>query len=145
MKSPKKKKDYTTIELDNKSFNKFLYNFTMQSLRRATYRWPFGHMAMKRQHIDRGLYQCESCKGSFGPKEINKDHVEPVIPVTGFKSWDETIKRMFCKSTEYQILCLDCHDSKTLVENQMRIKNGQKPIRSKKKTLPISNKKGKIS
>lgn len=131
----KKKKDYKEIEQDQEAFNKFRYNFAMQSLRRATYRWPFGHMAMKRQNLERGFYQCESCKQAFGPKEINKDHIEPVIPVTGFKSWDEVIDRMFVKSEQYQILCLTCHDSKTLVENQMRIKNGQKPIRSKKKVL----------
>lgn len=141
MKSPKKKKDYSILEQDQESFNKFRYNFAMQSLRRATYRWPFGHMAMKRQHVERGFYSCESCKQSFGPKEINKDHIEPVIPVTGFKSWDETIERMFAKSTGYQILCINCHDAKTLVENQMRIKNGQKPLRTKK---VLTKKKRKI-
>lgn len=132
-KKPKKKKDYSAIEKDPEAFKKFRDNFAMQALRRATYRWPYGHMAMGRQRIERGFYKCESCGQAFGPKEINKDHIEPVIPVTGKKSWDETIERMFVKSDQYQILCLVCHDSKTAVENQMRIKNGQKPIRSKKK------------
>ena len=130
-----KKKDYPALEKDQEAFNKFRHNFCMLSLRRATYRWAFGHIAMARQRLERGLYQCESCKGSFGPKEINKDHIEPVIPVTGFKSWDETIERMFAKSDGYQILCLMCHDAKTLVENQMRVKNGLKPLRTKKKSL----------
>jgi hypothetical protein len=140
----KKKKDYSAMEKDEESFNKFRYNFTMQSLRRATYRWAFGHIAMSRQRLERGLYQCESCKGSFGPKEINKDHIEPVIPVTGFKSWDQTIERMFAKSDGYQILCLTCHDVKTAIENQMRVKNGQKPLRTKKKPLKAFKKRGNI-
>jgi len=130
---PKKKKDYNLIEKDQSLFDKFQFNFVMQALRRATYRWAFGHMAMKRQHIDRGLYQCETCKSAFGPKEINKDHIEPVVPVTGFESWDQTIKRMFVKSDQYQILCLNCHTQKTNIENIMRVKNGLKPIRQKKK------------
>lgn len=141
IKAAKKKKDYFQIEQDQEAFNKFRHNFTMQSLRRATYRWTFGHMAMGRQRLERGLYQCESCKGSFGPKEINKDHIEPVIPVTGFKSWDETIERMFVKSTGYQILCLTCHDNKTAIENLMRIRNGQKPLRAKK---PLTKPKKKV-
>lgn len=133
MKSHKKKKDYSAIEKDQIQFDKFLYNFVMQSLRRATYRWPFGHMAMKKQWRNRGLYECEVCKKCHGPKDVQKDHIESVIPYTGFKSWDETIKRMFVKSDQYQILCIRDHEIKTNLENLMRVKNGQKPIRLKKK------------
>lgn len=133
MKIPKKKKDYAALEKDEEQFKKFQFNFVMQSLRRATYRWAFGHMAMKKQWRDRGLYECQECKKCFGPKEVNKDHIESVIPYTGFKSWDETIARMFVKSDQYQILCLNCHDIKTAVENQMRVKHGQKPIKHRKK------------
>jgi molybdenum cofactor biosynthesis enzyme MoaA len=140
----KKKKDYSAIEKDKEAFDKFRENFAMQALRRSTYRWPYGHMAMARQRIERGLYTCESCKEAFGPKEINKDHIEPVIPVTGKKSWDETIERMLVKSTGYQILCLNCHEIKTQLENQLRVKNGQKPVRIVKKKLTAFKKKGKI-
>lgn len=134
MKSPKKKKDYNAIESDPAQFEKFKYNFVMQALRRATYRWPFHHLAMKRQNRDYALYECENCHQCFGPKQINKDHIEPVIPVTGFKSWDEVINRMFVKSSQIQILCeAVCHPIKTNLENALRIKNGQKPLRTRKK------------
>lgn len=130
----KRKKDYSAIEKDEEAFQKFLKNFVMQTLRRGTYRWPFGHMAGKRAESgERGFKICESCKGTFRSKDVEKDHVEPVIPVTGFKSWDETIARMFVKSTGYQILCIQCHDNKTKIENQMRIFHGQKPLRAKKR------------
>lgn len=145
MKTPKKKKDYSVLETDEEAFVKFRDNFAMASLRRATYRWPYGHMAMSRQRVERGFYKCESCSDVFGPKEINKDHIEPVIPVTGKKSWDETIARMFVKSNAYQILCLSCHDNKTQIENQLRVKNGQKPVRIIKKNLNNIKKKVKIS
>jgi len=133
-KTPKKPKDYNALENDEEQFKKFRHNFVMQTLRRATYRWPFHHLAMKQAKVDYGLYQCISCKKCFGPKEINKDHIESVIPVeTGFKSWDETIKRMFVKSNQIQILCINCHEQKSAIENQLRIKYGQKPIRTKKR------------
>lgn len=140
-----KKKDYKEIEKDEEAFRKLRYNFAMQALRRATYRWPYGHLAMGHARIERGLYKCESCSGTFGPKEINKDHVEPVIPVTGFKSWDETIERLFVKTEQYQILCLSCHDNKTQIENQMRVSCGQKPLRTKKKSLTKKRRSVKLS
>lgn len=128
------KKDYKVIEQDQKAFDKFLYNFVMQALRRATYRWPFHHLAMQRQKIEYGLYQCESCKLSFSPKQVNKDHIESVISTqTGFTNWDEIIKRMYVKSNQIQILCINCHSNKTLIENEMRKKYNQKPLRIKKK------------
>lgn len=133
MKSPKKKKDYAAIEKDQEAFEKFRYNFVMQSLRRATYRWPFGHMALKRQWRDRGLYECEQCHKCFGPKDVNKDHICPVIPLTGFSNWTEIINRMFVKSDDYQILCLLDHSLKTEIENKMRVQYGQKPVRIMKK------------
>lgn len=133
MAKPKKKKDYSAIENDSEAFEKFKYNFVMQSLRRATYRWPFGHMAMKRQNRGYGLYECQICHECRGPKEMNKDHIEPVIPVTGFKSWDEVIDRMFVKSDQYQILCVRDHEAKTAVENIIRKQHGQKPIVTRKR------------
>src|ERR1035441_5574068 len=100
------KKDYVAIEKDEEAFKKFRHNFVLQTLRRGTYRWAFGHLAAKRQSVEHGYKRCESCQGVFATKDTEKDHIEPVIPVTGFKSWDETISRMFEKSTGYQILCI---------------------------------------
>lgn len=134
MKKVKKPKDYSAIEKDDEQFKKFRHNFVLQTLRKATYRWPFHHLKMKEQRRDRGLYECEACKKVFGPKEINKDHILPVMPVdTGFKNWDETIERMFVKSGQIQILCLADHDTKTLIENELRKQHGQKPIRTKRR------------
>jgi len=126
------KKDYKSIESDQKTFDKFVYNFAMQALRRATYRWPFRNIALQNARIERGFYKCESCQGVFGPKEVQKDHIEPVIPTTGFDNWDNTIKRLLVKTSGWQVICLACHSSKTLVENEMRKKNGLKPLRVKK-------------
>lgn len=148
MKSPKKKIDYEALEKNDEAFNKFLTAFVKRQLRLATYKWPYGHMALKRAHIDRGLYQCEECKSSFGVKEVQKDHIEPVeSAVTGFTNFDNYIRRLLVKSNGYQILCEKCHLNKTAVENEMRKKFGHKPIKvrtKKKKQLTIKNKASKI-
>lgn len=128
-----KKKDYKAIENDNEAFEKHKFNYVKNALRIATYKWPYFSIAMNRQRLERGLYLCESCKGSFGPKEINRDHIEPVIDVkTGFTTWENYINRLFVKSNQIQILCLQCHENKTFTENTMRLKYGQKPIKVKK-------------
>lgn len=130
-----KKKDYKAIELNDEAFEKHKFNYVKNALRIATYKWPYFSMAMSRQRLERGLYLCELCKGSFGPKEINRDHIEPVIPVTGWTNWETYINRLFVKSTGIQILCIGCHEQKTAIENILRVKNNQKPIKIKKKTL----------
>jgi hypothetical protein len=134
MKTEKKKKDYKAIENDEEAFEKFKKNFVKQSLRRASYRWPFKHMAKNEQRIERGFYRCQSCQGSFGPKDINLDHVDAVEDIkTGFMGWDKFIDRLFVKTKGFQVLCLTCHDAKTLVENEQRRANGLKAINRKKK------------
>lgn len=137
------KKDYKSIEKDNEAFEKHRFNYVKNALRIATYKWPYFSMAMTRQRLERGLYQCESCKGSFGPKEINRDHIEPVVAVTGWTNWEEYIKRLFVKSDGIQILCITCHETKTMTENQMRLKNGQKAIKVKKR-LTVKKKRSTI-
>lgn len=128
-----KKKDYKSIEKDPIAFEKHRFNFVKNALRIAGYKWPYFSMAMGRARKDRGLYECESCKQCFGPKEVNRDHIVPVISVTGWNNWEDFINRLFVKSDEIQILCLKCHENKTSIENIMRVKNNQKPIKLKKK------------
>lgn len=139
--------DYKKIEQDEEAFQKFLKNFVTQTLRRATYRWPYKNMAKNSQRLERGLYQCQDCKGTFGPKDINLDHIAPVIDVQkGFTTWDDFISRLFVKTDGFQVLCTNiCHASKSAVENEIRRKHGQKPIKSKKKVSKTLTKKKKRS
>lgn len=129
-----KKKDYTAIENDNKAFEKHKFNYVKNALRIATYKWPYANRAYAAARIERGFYKCASCGEAFGPKQVQKDHIVPVVdPFTGFTNWQDFIDRLFVKSNGYQILCLGCHETKTATENQIRVKNGQKPIKVKKK------------
>jgi len=118
--------------------------FVIQTLRRGTYRWEGRYNAKKASKIARNQYVCNACKGVFGNKDINLDHILPVVPVDGFKNgqpwdWNEYIERMFPNQEGYQILCSSCHDLKTLEENSSRRENkkekGVKRARKPKKSI----------
>lgn len=115
--------------------------FVIQTLRRGSYRWPGRYKAKANAKIARNQYVCNICKGVFGNKDINLDHVEPVVPTNGFKNgmdfdFNEYIERMFVDETGFQICCSSCHDLKTLGENSERRKNkkekGVKRVRKNK-------------
>lgn len=112
--------------------------FVIQTLRRASYRWPSRNEAMAKARVSRGVYECAHCKQHVGNKEKKMDHVEPVVdPVKGFTTFDEYIERMLpMEHTGYQCLCESCHAIKTALENDLRketkaIASG-KPVKKRK-------------
>lgn len=102
-----------------------LKGFIIALLRRGSYRWPIRTQAMKLARVSRGQYKCNHCKGTFNRKDIQVDHVNPVVdPIEGFTDWNDYIKRMFPENVEcFQILCKECHNIKTLIEKEIRKKN----------------------
>lgn len=103
-----------------KAFN--LQHWLVQKIRRISYQYPPRKDAIKKARVSRGKYKCASCLGeNFGPKEIQLDHIEPVInPHEGFQNWDIYIGRLFVDIDGWQILCLPCHKVKTQRENIVR-------------------------
>jgi 5-methylcytosine-specific restriction endonuclease McrA len=90
-------------------------------LRRLSYQWPSRKEAIRKARIERGVYRCAICEGSFKPKEIQLDHIDPVIdPHIGFTNWDDYINRLFVGEDGWQILCRVCHEFKTKFENEIR-------------------------
>jgi len=66
-------------------------------------------------------YECDICHGLFTSKEIDIDHIFPVIDiVTGFVDWNTYIERLFCDVENLAALCKQCHSEKTKIEVQMR-------------------------
>jgi 5-methylcytosine-specific restriction endonuclease McrA len=50
-------------------------------------------------------------------KNIFVDHIVPIVdPAVGFVSWDSVIDRMFCDSSNLQLLCRACHKIKSQEE-----------------------------
>jgi 5-methylcytosine-specific restriction endonuclease McrA len=102
-----------------------LKTWLIPKLRRLSYQWPSRRLALVRARVSRGLYECAECKregrtGLWGPKEISMDHIEPVVDLNGWDSWDDVLARLFCSPDDFQCLCHDCHDKKTEKENQVR-------------------------
>lgn len=97
--------------------------FAINTLRRGTYRWHTRWAAEKRSKVGRGEYFCECCGVVMKKKDTQMDHVLPVVdPIVGFNGFDELIDRMF-PSDEFgwQRLCRFCHNSKSKMENEIRV------------------------
>jgi 5-methylcytosine-specific restriction endonuclease McrA len=90
-------------------------------LRRLSYQWPPRKEAISRARLERGIYLCNSCQGKFGPKEIQLDHIYPVVDEEiGFVDWNTYIDRLFCHVDGFQVLCKTCHGAKTFLEQEIR-------------------------
>ncbi len=90
-------------------------------LRRLSYQWPPRKEAIRAARQSRGQYQCAICERLFGPREIQLDHIIPVVDEeTGFVGWDTYIERLFCSQDNFQVLCKPCHAGKTFLEQEIR-------------------------
>lgn len=107
-------------------------SFVVGALRSASGRWPPKYTALKDARVGRGLYKCAAC-GAIGaqklPPEKGKtrkrnnavvDHIEPVVPLTGWVSFDSFIERLFCEKDNFQILCYKCNKEKCSTESTIR-------------------------
>lgn len=105
-------------------------SFIKSTLRKGTTRWPpkyevlnaakRGKMVNESSGRLAEHYACSGCGALFPAKCVVVDHIAPVVPVTGFVSWDDVIHRMFCGVEGLQVLCKTCHSVKTKEENAQR-------------------------
>jgi hypothetical protein len=110
-------------------------NYAISILRRASYRWPGRYKALSAGKIGRNQYICKECGPDkvYGKKDIQLDHIEPVVPVTGWEGFDSYIDRMFVDEVGYQVLCRDHHLKKSKNENEQRKDNKKVKKKVKKK------------
>lgn len=104
--------------------------FIMSTLRAGSKRWPPKWEVLneakteKKTNVKTGKlaqhYRCASCEQEFTSKDIEVDHIEPVVPLSGFVSWDDVITRLFCPKENLQVLCVGCHKKKTKEESQIK-------------------------
>ena len=118
---------------------KYRKAFVIQALRRASYRWPSRYKTQAAARIERGKYKCNICGNIFPKKEMEMDHVLPVVPVEGFKQpredgwdWNEYVERMLPGDEGWSYICIPCHDKKSESENVVR--RARRAKSNKKKT-----------
>lgn len=122
----------TCIRKKDKAFNRL--SFCKQLLRRYSRRSPAFTMCLTAARISRGLYECNHCKLPTKKKEVQVDHIDPVIPVDReVTSLDEYAERLYCSVDNLQVLCTSCHQKKTDIENEQR--RIHKKIPEEKKSL----------
>lgn len=108
-------------------------SFITSTIRSGFRRWPPKYVTLKEASTGRKInkssgrmaqhYKCAKCKKEYPGKEVQVDHVSPVVdPTKGFVSWDEFIIRLFCHEENLQVLCKGCHVIKTKKETASRKK-----------------------
>lgn len=117
--------------MSNSDYDAQLKKFLIPLLRRKSLYWPGRNEAFQNARKERGFYECANCKKLYGRKELHADHIDSVISTKdAWQGWDVYIKRLLVPASHYQILCVACHSSKTLLETNLRKINKKK---SKKK------------
>ena len=98
----------------------------MSVLRTGTRRWPPKYEILNEAKTEKKVnalsgriaqhFRCATCGEDFPAKGVQVDHILPVVPNSGFTSWDSYIENMFCEKENFQVLCVDCHKIKTKEE-----------------------------
>ncbi len=101
-------------------------------LRRGSIRYPPRNEALKEAKTEKKInpasgrlaqhYVCAGCGDEFPMSKVCIDHILPVVPATGFTTWDDYINRMYCAKENFQVLCKTCHDEKSALEKSSRRK-----------------------
>lgn len=111
------------------------HSFVKGGLRSASQRWPPKYSVLNEactgQKINHNTgrlakhYRCSNCGFDFPQKQVEVDHVVPVIGPEGFVSWDMVVERMFCEKDKLAVLCKPCHKIKSKQENEERKSNAK--------------------
>jgi hypothetical protein len=105
-------------------------SFIKSALRSASQRWPPKYQTLNEAFVGKQInassgrlakhFKCRKCANLFPQKEVEVNHITPVVPLTGFDSWDGVIERMFCEKHELEVLCKPCHSEISKKENSER-------------------------
>lgn len=109
-----------------------LHTFLIAQLRLASNKLRKYHLVptyddvLAKARVTYGKYRCADCSDSFDRQNVQIDHISPVVPVTGFDTWDGYIHRLFVGTDGLQILCKSCHENKSAIENKERRKHAKR-------------------
>lgn len=104
-------------------------SFVKNALRSASMKWGPRNVCLGKARIKRGVYLCNGCKQEMTATVIHEgrrvknvfvDHIDPIVPVSGFEGWDSFVEGLFCEEDKLQVLCKPCHDKKSKEETAER-------------------------
>lgn len=107
-------------------------SFIKSLLRSGTQRWAPIQDCLKAARVRRGYSICAECQEEVPnyikdngrrKKNVVVDHIDPIVPVTGWVNWDSVVERLFCEIENLQALCLPCHNKKCAEEREERKKH----------------------
>lgn len=108
------------------------FAFVKGGLRSISQRWPPKYSTLNEACIGQRInpksgrwakhYTCAACDIAYPQKDVEVNHRIPVIPVSGFDSWDGLIERLFCEKEHLEVLCKPCHKLVSAKENIERKK-----------------------
>lgn len=105
-------------------------SFLRNGLRKLWLKWPPRYHTIAAAKVERGKYMCagyETDAHIVARKEIHVDHI---VPLGEWETWDDMIAHLFCSSDKLQILCKNCHSRKSANETTSRA--DERKERSKK-------------
>ena len=101
--------------------------FIISVLRSGSRRWPPKYSTLNAAKTEKRIniksnrlaqhYQCNLCGLEFTNKDMEVDHIVPIInPKEGFIDWNTFVNNLFCDSDNLQAICKSCHSIKTKKE-----------------------------
>ena len=121
---------YNDGEWTEARFRAFIISALRAYMRRFPPKWKaldeakVGKRVNKRSGRLAEHYLCASCGGFFVARDVQVDHINPVVdPQTGFEDWWTYMDRLYCEVDNLQVLCKECHKEKTNEERKERKKN----------------------
>lgn len=120
-----------------KEFNR--HRWLINQLRRLTLRYPpafnlinekktvYYIKSKKGKDLKRVKFSCDKCNTpDLKRKEVELDHKVPVVGSIGFQDIGTFLERLFCDASNLWLICIPCHEAKTLEENKERQENKKK-------------------
>ena len=124
-----KNRKYNDGEWTEARFRAFIISALRAYMKRFPPKWKalksatVGRLINKRSGRLAEHYRCASCDSFFVARDVQVDHIEPVVsPQEGFQDWWTYINRLYCEADNLQVLCKPCHKQKTAEERKERKK-----------------------
>jgi 5-methylcytosine-specific restriction endonuclease McrA len=105
------------------------FAFIRSALRRASSKWPVKFDVKNEARRKKPLhthgrhrfeYQCKACDKWFPDKEVTVDHIKPAGVLKSYSDLPSFVEILFCEKDNLQVLCEECHKTKTAKERKDR-------------------------